>query len=258
MPLARMAATLVTNSRKEPRAWCGAGLQRQPGHGQRRHQRDRDGHAGQRVGDIGSGQGNRTYRPGSQGGYQVRDARGDPGGDLAVGGRDHRVGDEQAHQPPDHHHGGRAGQHQHDAPAQVGPVGQHDGQHDPQDRGHQRGHDHGPDHGGCRVADHPGRGDHRCQRQQQPVAAQPAAAFGALEEQLVAHSLDVGFSQSAHLRVPPAGSATRTRTTRPRLPSWPAADRPDLHESDCPGQRRFPPARNARRAGRDQLPGRGS
>ena len=124
---------------------------------------------------------------------------GDPGGYLAVGGRDQRVGDEQAQQPPDRDHGGCAGHHEHDAPEQVGPVCQHDGQHDPQDRGHQGGDDHGPDHGGRRVADHPGRGNHRRQRQQEPVAAQPAAAFWALEEQLVAHPLDVDVSQAAHL-----------------------------------------------------------
>ncbi|HYY19181.1 MAG TPA: hypothetical protein VE864_10095, partial [Streptosporangiaceae bacterium] len=41
--------------------------------------------------------------------------------------------------------------------------------------------------------------DHRRQRQQQPVAAQAAAAFRPLEEQLVAHPLDVDFTQAAHL-----------------------------------------------------------
>ena len=45
----------------------------------------------------------------------------------------------------------------------------------------------------------PAERNHRRQRQQEPVAAQPAVAFGAFEEQLVAHPFDVDFSQAAHL-----------------------------------------------------------
>ena len=52
------------------RAAMGAGFEGEADDGQRRHQGDGDGRAGQGVGDIGPDQGNRARRSGGQG-HQV-------------------------------------------------------------------------------------------------------------------------------------------------------------------------------------------
>ena len=50
------------------------------------------------------------------------------------------------------------------------------------------------------VAHHPGGRDHRRERQQEPETAQTAVAFGAVEEELVAHPRDVVLGQAGHQR----------------------------------------------------------
>src|SRR5271165_60170 len=74
----------------------GAGFQGEADDGERRHQGDGDGHAGQGVGNVRPDQGHRAYGSGGQRGYQVGELEGGPGGHLGVGLRDYRVGDEQA------------------------------------------------------------------------------------------------------------------------------------------------------------------
>ena len=86
--------------------------------------------------------------------------------------------------------------HEQHAATQVRAVGEHDRQDDPQDRRHQRRDDHCADHGCRGVGDDARRGDHSREAQQEPVAAQAMAAFGTLEEQLVAHAIDVELGEA--------------------------------------------------------------
>jgi hypothetical protein len=159
------------------------GAQGQPHHRQRRHQRDRDGHAGQRVADVGPDEGDGAHRSGGQRGQQVDQPRADPARHLRVGGGGHGFRDRQADQVAQGDDDARSGDDHRDGPEQVAAVVEHHRQDDAEDRRHQWGDDHRPDDGGRR--------DDRRQHEQQPEPAQPGPDVGALEEQVLPHPDDV-------------------------------------------------------------------
>src|ERR1039457_3224935 len=120
MPLARMAATLVMNSTKAARDWRGAPDSRVS------PTTARGGTREMAMATTGTGSGKseraRAYvspAPGARAATRSTIRGVTRAATWLLVGRHDRVGDEQAHQPADPHHGGCAGPHPQDAPAPV-------------------------------------------------------------------------------------------------------------------------------------------
>ena len=126
--MARIAATFVPNSSNARRLPRRARFERQPDHGQWRHERDRDRDARESVGDIGSNQCERSDRARGQGGDEVDEVRADPSGRLWVGGGDDGLGYQQSEDEADRDHHGHAEDDQCDATQNPAGLAQHHGQ----------------------------------------------------------------------------------------------------------------------------------
>ncbi len=175
-------------------------LRTQADDGERWHQRDRDRHARQRVGDVAADEGDRPHGTGGERGEEIDEPRVDPSGHLTVRRRNDIERDEQPDGVPDGDGQRRTADHEQDRTDQVGPVAEHDTEHRAEDRDHQGCDDHRPDDRGGRIGDDSGRGDHRCEGQEDPEAAELPARLRPVEEHGIAHPLDVARGHTRLVR----------------------------------------------------------
>jgi len=168
-----------------------AGTEEDAGVGQRRHQRDRDGNARQRVGHVLAARREGPGEAGGQRGEQINQSRRGPDHDLVDRCRVQPAEGQRQEETYEYSGEDASGEHG-DRRADSSTITGADAERRAHDRNHQRGHDHRADHGGNGVREQAVGGDRRGQHEKCPEADQPLPHLWPVEHQDVANPLHLG------------------------------------------------------------------